>query len=173
MIKSGYLMAFGAPILRREILANSITTTVGDAVIFDTDGFVALGVAGGGLLGVVENIGTDEGVGLNTTGVAGAAMGSFAGTFLTASDNETVAKNKAEIDISIHSLWQGEADAALATTSGSDQAGVYFDLIDEDSIDESSVVDTTAQVHSWGPHANDTTNDIEMNIFESSVFTTV
>ena len=164
-------MAHGAPILRREILANSITVTAGDMILFDTDGFAALGTAGAALLGVVENIGTDEGVGLNTTGVAGAAMGSFVGTFLTASDNETVGKVRAELDISQYSLWQAEADAALATTSGSDQAGVYFDIVDEDSIDESSVVDTTAQVHSWGPHALDTTNDIEMNIFESSVFT--
>src|SRR3990167_7106165 len=118
-IKAGSLVPFGGPILRREILANSITVTVNDSVKADTDGFVALGTAGKSVLGHVMGIGTNLGVGVNTTGVAGAEMGSFVGTFATASDNETVAKVKVECDVSKQTLYSAEEDVAIGTTTGS------------------------------------------------------
>ena len=133
----GSLVPYGGPVLRREILANSITTTVLDSVKVDTDGFIALGTAGASVFGHVLNIGTDSGVGVNTTGVAGAAMGSFVGTFATASDNETVAKVRGEIDMSQMTIYRATPAAGTfgTTTAGSGEMGAKFDLSDEDEMD--------------------------------------
>ena len=164
------LVPYGGPILRREILANSITVTVLDSVKIDTDGFIALGTAGKSVFGHVMGIGTNKGVGLNTTGVAGAEMGSFVGTFLTASDNETVANVRGEIDVSQMTIYDSGAPAAGTfgtTTTASEDLGSKFDLSDEESIDETSIVVTTAQYVSWGKNSG---NSIDVNIFESQVF---
>lgn len=170
-IKTGSLVPFGGPILRREILANSITVTQMDAVRVDTDGFLALGTAGTSVFGHVISVGTNLGVGLNTTGVAGAEMGSFVGTFLTASDNETVAKVRAEVDISQFTLYSGSAAAGTfgTTTAGSGELGAKFDLSDEDDLNETSIVVTTAQYVSWGLNP-DGTNTVIVNIFEHQFF---
>lgn len=169
--KAGSLVPFGGPIIRREILANSITVTVMDSVKVDTNGFVALGTAGKSVYGHVMGIGTNTGVGLNTTGVAGAEMGSFVGTFLTASDNQTVGKVRAEVDLSQFSLYSGSAAAGTfgTTTAGSGEYGAHFDLSDEDDLDETSIVLTTAQYLSHGVNP-DGTNTVIVNIFESQVF---
>ena len=169
IIKNTALTPFGAPGLRHEILANSITVTVSDSVKFDTDGFVALGTAGAAVLGHVMNISTNLGVGVNTTGVAGAELGSYVGTFLTASDNETVSKVRAEVDISQQTMYSAEVDATIGTTTGSDLAGYRMDLIDEDTLDESDAATTTAQYATWGLDPEDSTKAI-VNIFESQVF---
>ena len=170
-IKTGSLVPFGGPILRREILANSITVTQNDSVKIDTDGFVALGTAGKSVFGHVVGIGTNLGVGLNTTGVAGAEMGSFVGTFLTASDNETVAKVRAEVDMSQFTLYSGSAAAGTfgTTTAGSGEMGAKFDLSDEDDLDETSIVLTTAQYVSFGLNPNGT-NTVIVNILEHQFF---
>lgn len=168
--KKGSLVPYGGPILRREILANSITVTVMDSVKIDTDGFVALGTAGESVFGHVMGIGTNKGVGLNTTGVAGAEMGTYVGTFLTASDNETVANVRADVDLSQMTVYDSGTPAAGTfgtTTSGSEEMGGKFDLSDEDSIDETTFANTTAQYFSWGKN---TGNSIDVNIFESQVF---
>jgi len=173
--KFGSLVPYGGPVLRREIIANSQTMTQLDAVKVDTDGFIIPATAGAGFFGFMVGVGTDKGVGLNTTGAAGAEMGSFVGTFTTASDNETVAKVRAEIDISQNSLYLGTPAAGsflTPTTAGSDELDTYFDLSDEESIDETSVADTTAQLHSFGLDPAGS-NAIVVNIFESSVFTAV
>lgn len=170
-IKTGSLLQIGGPILRSKILANSITVTQNDSVKIDTDGFVALGTAGKSVYGHVMSVSTDLGVGLNTTGVAGAEMGSFVGTFLTASDNETVAKVRAIVDVSQFTVYSGSAAAGTfgTTTAGSGEVGAHFDLSDEDDLDETSIVLTTAQYFSDGLNP-DGTNTVIVNIFESQVF---
>ena len=165
--KVGSLDAHGAPILRREILTNSITTTVLDSVKF-ASGFVALGTTGAPVLGHVMQITTDFGVGVNTTGVAGAALGSYVGTFLTASDNQTVAKVRADIDVSQHTLYSAELDAAIGT-GDSDLAGFRMDLLDEDTLSESSVGTATDQYATWGTDPGNSAQAI-VNILESQVF---
>lgn len=172
--KFGSLDPHGAPVLRREIIANSQTLTNGDSLKVDTDGFVIPATAAAGVFGHLMGIGTDKGVGLNTTGVSGSEIGSFVGTFLTASDNETVGKVRAEVDVSQMTLYNADPAAGTfgTTTAGSDQLDVYFDLSDEESIDETSVIDTAAQYHSFGINPA-SSNQIVMNIFESTVFNTV
>jgi len=171
--KEGSLVPYGGPVLRREIIANSQTVTAGDCTKIDTDGFVIPATAAAGVFGHVMSIATNKGVGLNTTGATGAEMGSYVGTFATASDNETVAMVRAEIDISQMTLYKADPATGTfgTTTAGSDQLDTYFDLSDEESIDETSVADTAAQYHSFGKVTGE--NRIVVNIFESTVFNTV
>jgi len=161
----GSLNPHGAPILRKEILENSQAFTEFDFTIVDTDGFIAEAAANTALFGVLVGIMTYDGVGLTDNG----AGGDYTGTYTTAATNETVAKVKGEIDISQFSLWSVDADAALETTAGSSQLSTYFDLIDEQNVDESTVADTILQLHSWGE--DELINDnLVVNIMESCVF---
>ncbi len=164
----GSLNPHGAPVLRRGILANSITVTELDSVKF-ASGFVALGTTGALVLGHATGVSTNFGVGVGSTGIAGAAFGSFVGAFLTASDNQTVAKVKAEVDISKYSLYSAEEDAAIATTTGSNLAGYSQDLADEDTLDESTAAVTTGQYMGWGVDPSNSAQAI-VNIYESQVF---
>lgn len=155
--------------LKRAILTNSITSTQMDSMKV-ASGFLALGTASGALVfGHLLAHSTNEGVGLNTSGVAGAAMGSYAGTYLTASDNQTVGKVKGECDISKHTVYSGTPDATIGTTTGSNLLGYYTDLIDEDQIDESDAETGIAQYFIWGVDPSDTTRGL-YSIVESSVF---
>jgi len=164
----GSLDPHGAPVLVRRTIANSTEVSVGDSVKMD-GGFAALGEATTNVLGHVSGISTESGVGLSTDGSTGAEFGTFAGTFTTASDNETAAQVKAEIDISKHTLYSAEVDATLGTTPGSDEDGAYFDLADEDTLDESTYSATAAQyqVSKRDPQES---SQVIVNIFESSVF---
>jgi len=158
----------GGPVLRREIATNSIVLTVGDSVRL-VNGFIALGTAGTSVYGHVNGISTNDGVGLNTDGTAGAALGSYVGTFTMPSDNQTVAKIKAEVDMSKTTVYSAEVDAAIGTTTGSDLAGYFMDLVDEDTLDESTAAITAAQYATHGTDPSDATKAL-VNIFESSVF---
>jgi hypothetical protein len=164
----GSLDPHGSVVLRREILANTITVTELDSVKA-ASGFIALGTAGALVFGHVVGISTRQGVGMNTTGVAGAEMGSFVNTFATASDNQTVAKVKAEMDISRHTMYSAETSAAIGTTTGSNLIGYRMDLTDEDTLDESTAATTTAQYATWGVDPSNSANAV-VTIYESQVF---
>lgn len=166
--KHGTLSPYGAPVKRSIIAANSITITELDSMKL-ASGFATLGTAGALVFGHVMAIGTSKGLGLNTTGVAGAEMGSYVGTYLTASDNQTVGMVKVECDISKQTLYSAEVDAAIATTTGSDLAGYRMDLVDEDTLDESTAATTTAQYATWGVDPNNSARAI-VNIYESQVY---
>lgn len=164
---SGSLNPYGGPVLRSLILADGITVTEQDA-LEPSSGFAALGTSGNGLLGHVTAIVTDDGVGMETTGVAGAATGTFVGTFLTAGDNTTVNKFRAMVDISKETLYSAELNAAIGTND-SDLLGNYMDLADEDTLDESTATTTQFQYFVWGVDPADSTKSL-VNLFESSVF---
>lgn len=168
----GSLNPHGAPVLRYATLANSITVTENDSMKIDADGFLALGTAGVAVFGHVVGLTKKEGTGLVTDGSAGADVGSFQGTFATASDNETVDQVKGVCDISQFTLWSAELSGTIGTTTGSDQMGVHFDLTDEDTLDETSSTDSSAQYYSWGQDPEAGTGYAIVNIFESEVFNT-
>jgi len=167
-IPVGSLDPHGAPVLRKSILANTVTFTVNDSVKH-ASGFVALGTTGALVLGHIKGIATNLDVGVQSSGAAGAAFGSFVGTYLTASDNQTVAMVRGEIDISKCSLYSAEEDATIATTTGSNLAGYTQDIADEDTLDESTAATTTGQYMGWGVDPNNTAQAI-VNIYESQVF---
>lgn len=167
-ISRGTLNPHGAPVERSEIVANSITITVADSVKA-ASGFVALGTAGALVLGHVSAISTNLGVGLNTTGAAGAEVGSFLGTFATASDNQTVAKVRAVVDVSKYTLYTEPTSGTIGTTTGSNLLGYRLDLTDEDTLDETSATTSTAQYNNWGVDPSNSALII-VNIYESQVF---
>ena len=164
----GTLTPYGGPVLRKQIVTNSVVVTVGDSVKL-ASGFIALGTTGVLVFGHALGLQTDKGVGHNTTGVAGAGVGSFVGTFTHTSDNQTVAKDRAEVDVSMMTLYTAELDADIASNTGSDLPGFRMDLADEDTLSESSVITGTAQYNTWGADPADATQAI-VNIYESQVF---
>lgn len=166
--KVGSLDPHGAPVLRREIIANSVVTTELDSVKL-ASGFIALGTTGALVFGHVMSISTSNQVGLLTTGVAGAAVGSYVGTYTAASDNQTVAMVTADCDVSKSTLYSMTPDAAIGTTTGSNLSGYKMDIADEDELDESTAAATTAQYSTWGVDPENSANAV-VNIYESQVF---
>lgn len=163
----GSLEAFGAPVLRRQIITNSVVSTVGDSVKL-ASGFVALGTAGALVFGHINGHADSEQVGLSTTGSTGAELGSYVNTYTAASNNQTVSMVTAVCDISKKTLYSADADAALGTTTGSDLPGYFADLADEDEIDESTAATTSAQYATHGADPKDSGNMI-VSIYESQV----
>ncbi len=164
----GSLDPHGAPVLRQIIQANTVTSTILDSIKLSS-GFAALGTAGALVFGHLTNHKDNNDVGLLSTGAAGAAFGSYVGTFLSASDNQTVAMVKMECDISKNSLYSAEVSAAIGTTTGSNLAGYRMDLTDEDTLDESTAATTGAQYNTWGVDPENTAQAV-VNIYESQVF---
>jgi hypothetical protein len=164
----GSLTPHGAPVLRQAVITNSVVSTILDSLKV-ASGFAALGTAGDAVFGHLMSHVRDEGVGVETSGATGAESGSYVGTYTAASDNQTVGMAKAVCDISKFTLYSAEVDAAIGTTTGSDLLGYNMDLVDEDTLDESTATTGTAQYHNWGVDANDSTKAV-VNIKESSVF---
>lgn len=165
---AGSLNPHGGPLLRSDIVANSVALVELDSVKL-ASGFVALGTAGVLVYGNVVAIVSDKGLGLNTTGVAGSAIGSFVGAFTMASDNQTVAKVRAMVDISKETFYSVTPDAAIGTTTGSNLNGYKTDIAGEDSTSESSAITGTAQYNILGVDPYNTANQL-VNIYESVVF---
>lgn len=167
-IPRGTLSTNAAPVLRSQIVTNSVAVVEQDSVKL-ASGFIALGTTGALVFGHVVGIVSKEGVGLNTTGVAGAAMGSFAGAYTVASDNQTVGQVKVMCDVSKMSLYSGEESATIGTTTGSNLAGYYQDISDEDTLKEDTAAATACQYLGWGVDPLLSTQAI-VNIYESQVF---
>lgn len=165
---AGSLESFGAPVLRREVITNSVVSTIGDSVRV-ASGFIALSTAGVTVFGHVNAHADAEQAGLSTTGSAGAELGSYVGTFTAASNNQTVGQVTAVCDISKKTLYSADADAALGTTTGSDLPAYRLDLVSEDTLDESTATVNSAQYLSWGVDPSDSGNII-VSIYESQVF---
>jgi len=163
--KIGSLGNYGGPLLVDRILTNSITVAIADSVK-TTAGFLALGTAGARVLGHVESLIGQDGL---SPVKDGTFLGNLAATYAVAANNQTVAQVRARVDIDVNSLYSAETSAALGTTAGSNLAGKNFDLIDEDTLNEASVVETTAQYYSHGIDRAKTTQ-LVVNILESEVF---
>ncbi len=169
-IKAGTLDPHGAPVLRQDIAGNTVTYVVGD-VLKVVSGFPVLATSGDtAVYGVMMEIETNKGVGVNTTGAAGALIGSYINSYATSSTNQTVLMVRTITDISIQSLYSAKADAALGVTTGSNLLGYFMDLQDETQLHEASATTGTAQFFNWGPDPLDATKAI-VNVHESLVFT--
>ena len=163
--KVGSLGRFGGPVLVDRIITNSVVCAISDSVK-TASGFAALGTAGAGVLGhVVAIVGQD---GLNPE-MDGSFRGNPGEAYTVASDNQTVAQIKAIVDIDVHGLYSAEVDATIGTTTGSNLAGYRMDLVDEDTLDESTATANAAQYYSHGVDRNNTAQAL-VNIHESEVF---
>ena len=167
-ILAGSTNPHGGPLLRSEIVGNSVALVELDSVKASS-GFLALGTTGALVFGHVKAIVTNDGVGPSTDGTAGAKVGSYAGAFTMASDNQTVAKVRAMCDVSKNTLYSADPDATIGTTTGSNLLGYMTDILDEDNTDESTAVTTTAQYAIWGVDPLDSGNQI-VSIVESQMF---
>jgi len=164
----GSLEAFGAPVLRREVITNSVESTIGDSLKV-ASGFIALTTAGDRVFGHLNGHADAEQVGVTTTGAAGAELGSYTNTYTVASNNQTVAAIAAVCDISRKTLYSADADAALGTTTGSNLPMYHMDVANEATLDESTATTGTAQYLTWGVDPNDSGNAV-VSIYESQVF---
>lgn len=164
----GTMTPYGGPVLLNRIIANSVAMTHLASTKM-ASGFVALGTTGALVFGHTVEIATNFDVGPNTSGVAGAALGSYLGAYTVASDNQTVGMYRAKTDVSKHTLYSAAADAAVGTTTGSNLAGYTLDLADSTQLSESSALTTTGQ---YSVHGLDPVNSarVIVNIFESQVF---
>ena len=164
----GSLNPHGAPVMRRAIITDSVVSVLQDSIKL-ASGFAALGTAGVAVFGHVISHERADGVGVETSGAAGSQSGSYIGTYTASATNETVEKVVAVCDISKSTLYSAEVDAAIGTTTGSNLLGYNIDLIDEDTLDESSATTGTAQYFGWGVDSNNTAQAV-VNIHESVVF---
>lgn len=164
----GTLTPYGAPVKVAVVAKNSEVITELDSLKIASN-FILRGTAGASVYGHAIALRTKEGVGFETTGVAGAATGSFVGTYTFASDNQTVGMAKVELDVSRESLYSGELDAAIGTTTGSDLRGYFIDLIDEDTLDENTAATTVAQYATHGTDSDNTAQAV-VSIHESGLF---
>jgi len=149
------------------LLADSTAFTIGDAVKFDgLTGTAILWGAGGTGAGILLGFKKADGSPVTDNG----AGGDFVDTYTTPASNTVVAR----VDVSKTSLYSAPLDAAAGTTTGSDKAGVNFDLVSaSDTLDESSVVaaGTTASFNSLGldPDVKAQTNAVIVKIQESQL----
>jgi hypothetical protein len=164
----GTLVDNVGPVLQKRIITNSQVTTEQDSVKV-VSGFAALGTTGALVFGHVVSIVDAEGLGMTTSGVAGAGLGSYAGTFTAASDNQTNAKVSVICDVSKFTVYDASVDAPLGTTTGSNLPQYTLDLLDEDDLKENTALTTTGQYMSEGITPG-TTNRLLVNIYESQVF---
>ena len=160
------------PVQIKSIITGSVASVLMDSVKL-VSGFNSLGTAGAFVFGHVMSHIDKNGVGLLTTGVAGSAVGSYAGAYTVASTNTTVEMVAAIVDASKYTVYSGTPDATIGTTTGSDLMGYHTDLADEDEIDENNGgtvnAEATAQYFIWGLDPNTSSRGL-YSIYESSVF---
>jgi hypothetical protein len=159
--KVGTLVPFGAPVLRAVTITNSTTLTIADMVSVSAGFLLDSSGTTYPIFGNLASIETYKGVGLPTTGVAGASMGSFINSYLTASNNQTVAQVQGIVDISKNSLYTNATSGVLGTTTGSNLIGYYLNLVAGSAvtIDETSATTTpgTTEFFNWGLQPGSTT----------------
>ena len=129
------------------VIKNSATVGLGEAVSLSS-GFVQRAGTSGVVLGVVTEIVNERGLPVTLTSNAYAA----------ASDNQTVGKIKAVVNVSKEDIYSAALDAAVGTTTGSNLAGAAFNLMaDSKTIDESTVGTPGTQFISLGLDPKDST----------------
>lgn len=163
-LPAGSYSSNDAPVLLKAIVANSVALVVNDSVKASS-GFVALGTAGALVLGHVDSIVTNLGVGY----VAASGYDGSSTSVTVASDNQTVGKISAHVNVSKFQIYSADPDAAIATTTGSNLLGYFTDIADEDETDESTAATTTCQYAIRGVDPEDSGNHL-VNIYESQVF---
>ena len=167
-IHVGSLDSNAAPILRKAIIANSVVAVVENSYKL-ASGFAALGTTSALVFGHADSITTNAGIGEITTGVAGAAPGSYLGSWTAASNNQTVDKVVVNCDVSKTTLYSATLDNTINTTTGSGLMGYYINLTDSTQLSESSTLTTTLQYLLWGQDPVRKGNNVICNIYQSQV----
>ncbi len=135
------------PILENLIIGNSVTVTVGDAVLLTT-GFVALGTSSSvGIYGVVVGIVNDKGIDLDSAkaDTYDGTWTSSSKTYVATADNQTDKKIKAVVCPDPMALWYNDSSGTLTTA----MLKQHFKLSDEDQIDQSTNAAAVGQFQLW------------------------
>lgn len=122
------------PQLLYFIVDNSDTITIGDAVMLNTDGHAVVATAGEEILGIVAQV-------VDAKGIAIAPDSGTTNTYTVDSDNETVDQVQVGVYVSKDLLFANDSSGTLATTN----LMQFFDLTDEDTINQGSASDTAGQ----------------------------
>jgi hypothetical protein len=130
-----------------------------------------LNTAGAAIYGHLVEVETNKGVGVLTTGAAGAQLGTYVGSYLTPASNTTVTKVRGAVDISRKTMYSAALNAAIGTTTGSNLLGYYIDLSDEATLNESTASTSTAQYWIWGVDPQHSARNI-VTVHESAIFGT-
>lgn len=171
----GSLDPHGGPLLLTKRLDDSLTGIGEDDYCFFTEGaaegWVSFAEAGQAVLGIIQSIVTENGIGMTSDG----ASGDYIGHYDTASTNTTTEKIAAVVDISQMSLASVDPDDTLATTTGSGKDGYRCDLVTVTESTKNSDEDTAAtganaaQMAIHGVDPMDSGNHI-LSIFEHNIF---
>lgn len=169
-ITAGNLDPHGAPVLRLDVITDSVVMVVGDAVKV-VAGFISLATGGDvGVYGICESIETNKGVGLPTDGTVGAAMGSFVNAYTVTGTNQTVANVRAVTDISNRTLYSALLNVAPGNTTGDNLLGYFMDLTDETKLNNASATTGTAQFFNWGLDPAHSSTNVIASVHESLPF---
>lgn len=105
------------------IIANSITVAVGEAVKLDSTGYVTNATADDAMLGIVVGFAKSDGTPLSPAAyVAGTATSSDVQSVVAASDNQTVDKKRALVQMDPAMIWSVTVSGTLGTTADSPTA---------------------------------------------------
>lgn len=149
----------GDTVPQSTIIVNSGVVQLGDKVEWSS-GFIKGGAAS---TATIDPVGIVVGVAQN--GIAVDPDSGTTDTWTVASDNQTVGKKYAIIDVSNNTLYTVPLDAAAGTTTGSNLAGYEFDALASDGskIDESTAatnVTGAGSFNSWGVDPDNSSNVI-------------
>jgi len=122
------------PTLLYFIIDNSDTITIGDAIMINTDGHAVVATAGEEVAGIAAQV-------VDKNGIAIDPDSGTTDTWTVASDNETSAMKKVGIIMSPFALFSNDSSGTLATTN----LMQFFDLTDEDTINQGSASDASGQ----------------------------
>jgi len=122
------------PTLLYFIIDNSGVITLGDAIMINTDGHAVVATAGEEVAGIVACV-------VDANGIAVEPDSGTTDTYTVDSDNETVKKYQVGLIVSPFALFSNDSSGTLATTN----LMQFFDLTDEDTIDQSSASDASGQ----------------------------
>jgi len=146
------------------IINNSATITIGDVVKTDANGNIVVCTTGDAVLGIVISVAKN--------GIAVDADSGTAGDYTVASDNETVAKKYAVVDVSSLSMYSASQDGTAGGTANSNKRGALVNIADETQLDESTASRTYTsggQFYTWGADPADSTRLI-VSINETETF---
>ena len=148
-------------ILRSFIIGDTKTITIGDFVHLEA-GYVDPVDADEKILGVVVGITDKNGINMDNSKVTKeGTWTSSTQTVVTDSDNTSSEQVRALIDVDPFSVWSVEPDSTIGGTTGSNLAGYYTDLADEDQVDENAIHQTTVyQLFTWGLDPEDSTRGL-------------
>lgn len=170
-----YRWGRAAGVYENRIIKNSETIKTGGLVKLSS-GFVAAATAGARIWGLCVGIvggvsGKNDGIPLDKQASGADYDGTYTAgplgtqTYAAASDNQTDKQVKAVIDVSPDLVMSNTPDATIGTTSGSNLAGNYTDIVSDVQVDEdnnSAALTTIAQLVILGVDPEDSTSGLYM-----------